>query len=488
VEADRVATRVLLPTSRQDFASCDSGGVADTISRAQPGKPCGRATVGAGGSGTAATVGPLGHGRPLELGTRDFFEARFGHDLGDVRIHDDDGAAESARSMNALAFTSGRDIVFANGQFVPSTSVGKKLLAHELVHVVQQRSGAPSSASVGPAIQRAPAPTGSGGGEFALPWTNGGVSLFEITTAGVRILAGVQAGALEATVRKAIPGIARRIALDNQRITDPNYQVKTCFIVPTTTRFALYEGRPVLMLDPRDARETNAAHEMGHAIFHYLTGQAGTGAPDATRAANVRLRIADIYHRLASTRPVTIGDRTSPAGHWMVDPSQWRPGTKREHPADDPDEFFASAKEAYQTDPVALRASIARFKQVDSAVGAPAAELLALLAALFSAGQLSSKDLPEARQRAAVPALRRVTDVSRVEQTLIEGTLLDWLLHPDARPAPQHAAPTVPPRASSGERPTHPDLVTGPGGVKEQMERRFEQRLREKVLESAEEL
>ena len=78
-------------------------------------------------------------GRPLESGVRASMEQRFGRDFGDVRIHNDRSAALSARSMNALAFTTGNDIVFGDGQYAPATDKGGRLLAHELTHVVQQR-------------------------------------------------------------------------------------------------------------------------------------------------------------------------------------------------------------------------------------------------------------------------------------------------------------------------------------------------------------
>ena len=69
---------------------------------------------------------------------RNLFEPRFGADLNPVRIHTDTKAEEAARSINARAFTFGKDIVFRSGQYTPETDVGRKLLAHELTHVVQQ--------------------------------------------------------------------------------------------------------------------------------------------------------------------------------------------------------------------------------------------------------------------------------------------------------------------------------------------------------------
>jgi Domain of unknown function (DUF4157)/Putative peptidoglycan binding domain len=77
-------------------------------------------------------------GQPLDIETRAFMEQRFGHDFSHVRVHTDGQAAESARAVNALAYTVGRDVVFGAGQHAPQTEAGRRLLAHELTHVVQQ--------------------------------------------------------------------------------------------------------------------------------------------------------------------------------------------------------------------------------------------------------------------------------------------------------------------------------------------------------------
>lgn len=80
-------------------------------------------------------------GQPLDAATRAFMEPRFGHDFSDVRVHTDAKAAESARSVNALAYTVGRDVVFQPEHYKPGSTVGKRLLAHELTHVLQQNQG-----------------------------------------------------------------------------------------------------------------------------------------------------------------------------------------------------------------------------------------------------------------------------------------------------------------------------------------------------------
>lgn len=87
-------------------------------------------------------------GQPLDAGTRSFMESRFGHDFGSVRVHTGDHAAQSARAVNALAYTVGQDIVFDEGRYQPSTPGGQRLLAHELAHTVQQRGLQTYSADV----------------------------------------------------------------------------------------------------------------------------------------------------------------------------------------------------------------------------------------------------------------------------------------------------------------------------------------------------
>jgi hypothetical protein len=94
--------------------------------------------------GVRPTVPPIVHevlgspGRPLDAATRAFMEPRFGHDFSKVRVHSDERAAESARAVNALAYTVGDHVAFGAGQYAPGSGAGRKLLTHELVHVVQQ--------------------------------------------------------------------------------------------------------------------------------------------------------------------------------------------------------------------------------------------------------------------------------------------------------------------------------------------------------------
>ena len=79
-----------------------------------------------------------GSGQPLPESARAHFEPRFGRDFSQVRVHTDANAAELAQAVNARAFTVGQDVVFGTGEYAPGTSEGRRLMAHELVHAVQQ--------------------------------------------------------------------------------------------------------------------------------------------------------------------------------------------------------------------------------------------------------------------------------------------------------------------------------------------------------------
>jgi hypothetical protein len=96
--------------------------------------------VAATGSGLESRVHSLrGSGEPLPDTERTFFESRFGADFANVRVHHDIQSAHAARRINARAYTLGHDVVFGAGEYSPNSSSGRKLLAHELTHVLQQR-------------------------------------------------------------------------------------------------------------------------------------------------------------------------------------------------------------------------------------------------------------------------------------------------------------------------------------------------------------
>lgn len=147
-EADRIAEEVVrLPDPAPAWSSIDPAPIRPLSLQRRCGAYEGEAlmretqaphaeTSNAAIDTVAATLRQAG--RPLDAATRSFFEPRFGADFSAVRIHTDSSAAASARNIHALAYTVGRDVVFNTGQYAPHSNSGKRLLAHELTHVLQQ--------------------------------------------------------------------------------------------------------------------------------------------------------------------------------------------------------------------------------------------------------------------------------------------------------------------------------------------------------------
>lgn len=114
---------------------------ADDLAARVLGFPAPSRASAAGGAPPPAARPGLGSGRPLGSAALGFFEARFGRDLGHIRIHDDDTAAASAHALGARAFALGHDIAFARGAYAPDTRDGRRLLAHELAHALVHPDG-----------------------------------------------------------------------------------------------------------------------------------------------------------------------------------------------------------------------------------------------------------------------------------------------------------------------------------------------------------
>jgi len=141
-EADRVADEVLLGS-----AAAIGPSISRVIQRQTMSAPCGASRSGSDNALAAVRNG----GQPLPAPDRQYFEDRFGRDFSGVRVHHTTRADQAARGLHALAYTTGADIAFRSGQYSPGSASGRRLLAHELAHVVQQRA-----AGSGPArIQRA---------------------------------------------------------------------------------------------------------------------------------------------------------------------------------------------------------------------------------------------------------------------------------------------------------------------------------------------
>ena len=140
-EADRVAEQVMRMADPMLQRHCKGCSDASSPSPSDDEEPqIQRQANGKGGTGEVASdiTNRLGAGVQLDIASRAYFEPRFVHDFGDVRIHNGPQADTAAASVQARAFTLGRDVVFAAGEHDPGSEGGKRLLAHELTHVVQQ--------------------------------------------------------------------------------------------------------------------------------------------------------------------------------------------------------------------------------------------------------------------------------------------------------------------------------------------------------------
>lgn len=150
-EADAVADRVMRVADTppatavvaRKCAACEDEEAIHT-------KPAAAAPAGIAMDTDAAVRAAGQGGRPLPNEVRAYFEPLFQRDFGTVRVHADGSAAHAAQAIAARAYTVGNDIVFGSGEFAPQTPDGKKLLAHELTHVVQQSQAGPVQASAPP--------------------------------------------------------------------------------------------------------------------------------------------------------------------------------------------------------------------------------------------------------------------------------------------------------------------------------------------------
>jgi hypothetical protein len=151
-EADAAAERALaVPEGvlQRKCAACQQEDDEEERKKATGGPDLRRkeaTAAGAAGGEAPAGIGQvLGQpGRPLEPSVRRDMEQRFGHDFSQVRLHRGSAAERSAEAVNARAYTVGQDIVFGAGEYAPTSNEGRKLLAHELAHTVQQSDGGAS--------------------------------------------------------------------------------------------------------------------------------------------------------------------------------------------------------------------------------------------------------------------------------------------------------------------------------------------------------
>ena len=248
-------------------------------------------------------VNSLTGGRSLKENERSFFETRMNHDFTDVRIHTDADAAKSARSINALAYTTGNNIVFNEGQFAPDTDNGKKLLGHELTHVIQQKNKNPGIHLV----QRA---------DFS-PWPG-------------------QVGEDVAGTYSSANGI---ISERVQRKGDPNFAIpmpsllefnpNTCTLTATMEINFIPETNAANKLTTEEFNETKArVLRVGNERLNgwvFISAGNGTSCPVNCRNKNISIKIIATEGTGPAADTVTLGknyDRED-AGHIGRGSSEW---------------------------------------------------------------------------------------------------------------------------------------------------------------------
>ena len=152
-EADRAADAVMrAPAAGRNVA----GSISPLVQRSEAGAEPATGERSAGARPAVPAQVRLvftSPGRPLDAATRAFFEPRFGHDFRRVRVHHDGAAAAAARAVDAHAYTVGEHVVFGHGRYAPDSGAGRRLLAHELTHVVQQQGGVLRRASISPPLR-----------------------------------------------------------------------------------------------------------------------------------------------------------------------------------------------------------------------------------------------------------------------------------------------------------------------------------------------
>jgi Domain of unknown function (DUF4157) len=419
-EADRVSEQVMRMSEPRPQRDCSCGGGCPKCQTEQPGQEYDRVQTESGGSSNLGRteVPPIilqvasSPGQSLDPAVRGFMEPRFKYDFGRVRIHADAVAAASAQAIDANAYTLGQHIVFGPGQYAPASDPGKRLLAHELAHVAQQRSDA------APLIARQPAQTPEQAHEAAhaaqpqqpataqqgtcskldltalqLPRkNNGGAEFFETTVKGIRFLAAVDAKQ-SSTVRANVKGAAEQIEKLNLATTDSASKVKLVIVTGGGSEFRSLCGQPVLLVDPQEFTPETAAHETMHRLTALLHQQSQTTGGQSAGAKSFLNKVADIYLQLNSLTIEKSGGVKVAATN-LVDPQTLNPKERPEHPQDNMDEFLSSAVAVYLVYKKELEKKIQEFGKKDPKIKQLGKELMDLLGDFLEKQKLPAKQLP----------------------------------------------------------------------------------------------
>lgn len=258
-------------------------------------------------------------GRPLEPATRAFFEARFGFDLARVRVHTDGRAADSARAVNAHAYTVGRQIVFADGRYQPGTADGRRLLAHELTHVAQQRvvDGAPPArlpvAAPGGALEQAAdrSADAAGGGRGLTGSTAAATSVQrDLATPEPAEPAAAQGDLTAAQIREAINFNAQRYNIANTRL------IQDILGGPVTGRWTAANITAIAATQERYGLKKDG--KVGADTFEFIQAEqqregASTGTEDCLTMFNV------VVHEPQAGRTAGPNGTTRIRGHHVVE-------------------------------------------------------------------------------------------------------------------------------------------------------------------------
>ncbi|MEO6452476.1 MAG: DUF4157 domain-containing protein [Ginsengibacter sp.] len=373
------------------------------------------------GKGVSNYISSLnGKGQPLTANANQFFSSKMGYDFSNVKIHNNKAAAESAKDINAKAYTVGNNIVFNEGQYNFESGEGKRLMAHELAHVVQKNSGS----DAGSAIHRKSLTELCGKKDFAI---------YNDMISGVDFRVGLVKGKRRNEIKKYkkkiegnIESMAARINLDNQFIKNPKQHVKQCYIFDTTTRLALKNGENILLIHPKFAEEQTIAHEMGHALFAFMKNNIDNSLMDVKRTSRFQLKIAEIFERLRVETIRTPKGAMSAAN--IVDPSIWG-GLAPEHPTQNVDEFFGSAKSAFQVNKKALINLIEKAGRDNRNVFFAGVELIKVLDDFFTKGELPGVDEKIENEKNAVAMIAGMGDPSSHEATLLTSAIFQNLLN-----------------------------------------------------------
>ena len=265
-------------------------------------------------------------GKSLDDETRDFMESRLGHDFSRVRIHADSRASDSARAVNATAYTVGNDIVFRTGRYNPKTETGMRLLAHELTHVAQQ-SGASSTAlesrGGGMAISRP--------GDLAEQEADRSA---ETVTAGNSFSPSVKvaSGSAGATIHRADEEWNKAYDKHKSFLQKPFEEFKSGLgEIKATTQGGLTEnkGRPIAERKKGTPTGTPAAAEISFdALKEIYTGLKADGAADPAKEKKAQKYLEHLNKAFKIMKIDTVEAQAVYLAHAFIESDQFRQFTE----------------------------------------------------------------------------------------------------------------------------------------------------------------